>query len=54
MNGKAGMKETVRPKYMIGCDGTYSWTRKQLGFELEGEQTDYIWYDFLRTSRLPR
>jgi phenol 2-monooxygenase (NADPH) len=43
-NSKAGSQETVRAKYMIGCDGAHSWTRKQLGFELEGEQTDYIWY----------
>ena len=28
---------------MIGADGAHSWTRKQLGFELVGEQTDYIW-----------
>ncbi|KAN0089908.1 FAD binding domain protein [Hyaloscypha variabilis] len=42
-NSKAGSQETVRAKYMIGCDGAHSWTRKQLGFELEGEQTDYIW-----------
>jgi phenol 2-monooxygenase (NADPH) len=43
-NAKAGSRETVRAKYMIGCDGAHSWTRKQLGFKLQGEQTDYIWY----------
>lgn len=37
--GKAGTKETIRAKYMIGCDGAHSWTRKQLGFTMEGEQT---------------
>lgn len=42
-NSRAGSRETVRAKYMIGCDGAHSWTRKQLGFKLEGEQTDYIW-----------
>lgn len=42
-NGKAGSTETVRAKYLIGCDGAHSWTRKQLGYRLEGEQTDYIW-----------
>lgn len=42
-NGKAGTKETVKAKYMIGCDGAHSWTRNQLGYKLEGEQTDYIW-----------
>ena len=35
--------EIVRAKYMVGCDGAHSWTRRQLGFEMEGEATDYIW-----------
>ncbi|KAI9719954.1 MAG: hypothetical protein M1828_005992 [Chrysothrix sp. TS-e1954] len=39
----AGQVETVKAKYMIGCDGAHSWTRRQLGFELEGEATDFIW-----------
>jgi phenol 2-monooxygenase (NADPH) len=38
-----GSSEVVRAKYMIGCDGAHSWTRRQLGFTMEGEQTDYIW-----------
>jgi phenol 2-monooxygenase len=41
--GKEGTTETVRAKYMIGCDGAHSWTRRQLGFQMEGEQTDFIW-----------
>lgn len=40
---KQGSTETVRAKYVVGCDGAHSWTRKQLGFELEGEPTDHIW-----------
>jgi phenol 2-monooxygenase len=43
-NGKAGSTERIRAKYMIGCDGAHSWTRRQLGFQLVGEQTDYIWF----------
>ena len=43
-NENAGNRETVRAKYMIGCDGAHSWTRNQLGYKLEGEQTDYVWY----------
>jgi len=39
----AGSTETVRAKFMIGCDGAHSWTRRQLGFQLEGEATDFIW-----------
>lgn len=40
---RAGVTETIRTKYMIGCDGAHSWTRRQLGFTMEGEQTDFIW-----------
>ncbi|KAJ4360163.1 uncharacterized protein N0V89_000723 [Didymosphaeria variabile] len=39
----AGSAEVVRAKYMVGCDGAHSWTRRQLGFQLEGEPTDFIW-----------
>ncbi|KAB5540448.1 FAD binding domain protein [Coniochaeta sp. 2T2.1] len=42
-NNRAGTQETIEAKYMLGCDGAHSWTRKQLGYSLEGEQTDYIW-----------
>jgi phenol 2-monooxygenase len=38
------MSEIVKAKYVIGCDGAHSWVRTQLGFELIGEHTDYIWY----------
>jgi flavin-dependent dehydrogenase len=40
---KEGSTETIKAKYVVGCDGAHSWTRKQLGFQLEGEPTDYIW-----------
>ncbi|CAI6337156.1 unnamed protein product [Periconia digitata] len=40
---KQGTTEIVKAKYMVGCDGAHSWTRRQLGFQLEGEPTDYIW-----------
>ncbi|KAI9843805.1 MAG: hypothetical protein M1837_006065 [Sclerophora amabilis] len=42
-NGLSGQTEIVKAKYMVGCDGAHSWTRNQLGFKMEGEQTDYIW-----------
>lgn len=35
--------EVVRAKYVLGCDGARSWTRRALGFELDGEATDFIW-----------
>ena len=34
-NGKAGTRDTIRAKYMIGWDGAHSWTRRQLGYKLE-------------------
>ncbi|KAL2285460.1 hypothetical protein FJTKL_08130 [Diaporthe vaccinii] len=40
---RAGEREIVQAKYVIGCDGARSWTRRQLGFELQGEATDFIW-----------
>lgn len=40
---RSGSTETIRAKYMIGCDGAHSWTRRQLEFTMEGEQTDLIW-----------
>lgn len=38
-----GREETIKAKYVIGCDGAHSWVRRELGFKLEGEPTDYIW-----------
>ncbi|KAL9089467.1 MAG: hypothetical protein Q9159_002507 [Coniocarpon cinnabarinum] len=38
-----GEVETVKAKYMIGCDGAHSWIRRQLGYQLEGKMTDFIW-----------
>ncbi|PYH99697.1 phenol 2-monooxygenase [Aspergillus ellipticus CBS 707.79] len=38
-----GTIETVRAKYLIGCDGAHSWTRKQLNIPFEGASTDHIW-----------
>ncbi|KAK6531736.1 hypothetical protein TWF694_002911 [Orbilia ellipsospora] len=42
-SGKEGTEEVVRAKYVVGCDGAHSWTRKQLGFKMEGEHTEIIW-----------
>ena len=41
--GKQGSTEVIHAKYLIGCDGAHSWTRRQLGYSMEGEQTDFIW-----------
>ncbi|KAI1376414.1 putative phenol 2-monooxygenase [Hypoxylon crocopeplum] len=40
---RTGTGELVHAKYVIGCDGARSWTRRALGFELQGEATDFIW-----------
>ncbi|KAM0791829.1 hypothetical protein ACM66B_004088 [Microbotryomycetes sp. NB124-2] len=40
---KSAQLETVRAKYVIGCDGAHSWTRRTLGIKMLGEQTDYVW-----------
>lgn len=37
---EAGLIETVHAKYIIGCDGGHSWTRRNLGISMEGDQTD--------------
>ena len=39
----AAPREKIRAKYVVGCDGAHSWTRRQLGFKMEGEQTDFVW-----------
>ena len=36
-------REKIRARYVVGCDGAHSWTRRQLGFQMEGEQTDFFW-----------
>ncbi|GJN93616.1 hypothetical protein Rhopal_006673-T1 [Rhodotorula paludigena] len=35
--------ETVKAKYVIGCDGAHSWTRRQLGVNMIGDQTNFVW-----------
>lgn len=32
-----GVSETVKAKYVVGCDGAHSWTRRQLGFDMVGD-----------------
>ncbi|GAA6041366.1 hypothetical protein JCM8097_007687 [Rhodosporidiobolus ruineniae] len=40
---RAGREETVKAKFMVGCDGARSWVRKQLGLALEGESANSVW-----------
>ncbi|OMP84247.1 Phenol 2-monooxygenase [Diplodia seriata] len=41
--GKEGAEEVVRARYVLGCDGARSWTRRQVGIELVGEGRDALW-----------
>lgn len=40
---KEGTEEVVHAKYVFGCDGARSWTRKQIGVTLAGEGKDPLW-----------
>ncbi|MCJ1245589.1 hypothetical protein MMC30_002793 [Trapelia coarctata] len=40
---ETGELEIIKAKYLVGCDGAHSWTRRQLGLSLEGEQSNHIW-----------
>lgn len=42
-NDCADQVERVKAKFLVGCDGAHSWVRRQAGFRLEGDSTDYIW-----------
>ncbi|KAJ6469125.1 FAD binding domain-containing protein [Mycena vitilis] len=35
--------ESIKARYVVGCDGARSWTRKQLGFSLEGDSANVYW-----------
>ncbi|KAF8600073.1 hypothetical protein BDV93DRAFT_497033, partial [Ceratobasidium sp. AG-I] len=38
-----GKTETVKAKYLIGCDGAHSWTRAQLGISMVGDTSNDVW-----------
>ncbi|KAJ7321851.1 FAD binding domain-containing protein [Mycena albidolilacea] len=40
---KGGKIESIKAKYVVGCDGARSWTRNQLGFSLEGDSANIYW-----------
>ena len=40
---KSERVEIIKAKYLLGCDGGHSWTRRQVGLPLEGEQSDHVW-----------
>lgn len=42
-NDTSTSTEQILAKYVVGCDGAHSWTRRQIGSVMEGEQTDFVW-----------
>ena len=34
--------EEIYAKYVVGCDGAHSWTRKKLDIQLEGDFSDSV------------
>ncbi|KAJ7513136.1 FAD binding domain-containing protein [Mycena galericulata] len=47
--------ECITAKFIIGCDGGKSWTRKHLNISMEGNQTDLDWgiIDFTPRTNFP-
>ncbi|KAB5581282.1 hypothetical protein GE09DRAFT_1085771 [Coniochaeta sp. 2T2.1] len=35
--------EKLMAKFVVGCDGAHSWTRRQIGSVMEGDHTDFVW-----------
>lgn len=52
---KDGTQETLRAKYVIGCDGARSRVRDQIGLKLEGDSANKAWgvMDILATTDFP-
>ncbi|BGP34603.1 hypothetical protein JCM10296v2_006425 [Rhodotorula toruloides] len=52
---KAERVETIKARYLIGCDGAHSWTRRQLGVKMLGDQTNFVWgvLDLLPRTNFP-
>ncbi len=38
--------EIVRAKFVVGCDGAHSWTRKHFEIPMRGQQTSSVWGTF--------
>ncbi len=51
----AGRTETVRARYVVGCDGARSMVRKSLGLTLDGDSANQAWgvMDVLATTDFP-
>ncbi|GFZ46541.1 hypothetical protein JCM24511_04788 [Saitozyma sp. JCM 24511] len=40
---KEGVREAYQAKYLLGCDGAHSTTRRSIGANMEGQSTEAIW-----------
>lgn len=51
----AGQAETVRARYVVGCDGARSFVRKAIGRELKGDSANQAWgvMDVLAVTNFP-
>ena len=51
-----GQVETVKARFVVGCDGARSAVRKSLGLALQGDSANQAWgvMDVLADHRLPR
>jgi hypothetical protein len=49
-NTQGTSTEKVLAKYVVGCDGAHSWTRRQIGCVMEGDHTDFVWSVYLWLS----
>ena len=53
--GHAGEHETIRARYVVGCDGARSGVRQAMGLSLKGESANHAWgvMDVLVNSNFP-
>jgi 2-polyprenyl-6-methoxyphenol hydroxylase-like FAD-dependent oxidoreductase len=53
--GHAGQQETVRARYVVGCDGARSAVRKSIGRQLVGDSANHAWgvMDLLMVTDFP-
>ncbi|WP_407192366.1 FAD-binding monooxygenase [Bradyrhizobium sp. STM 3566] len=53
--GNEGKVETIRARYVVGCDGARSTVRKSIGRELQGDSANHAWgvMDVLAVTDFP-
>jgi 2-polyprenyl-6-methoxyphenol hydroxylase-like FAD-dependent oxidoreductase len=42
-DGKKGLLETIRARYVVGCDGARSAVRQSIGISLKGDSANHAW-----------